>query len=150
MHRLPRHAGTGTRGAYGPVTITRPSRLSAGSDDESTIRNRWWTSVGPALTIALIGQYFVADSAIDRRTFMSSTFVPSTTWTISIHEYTCGYSDCCVPRASARYAVNAWRFFTSRDTTSIALQATSDARSASVGRGPASPSPSSSTTSWPD
>ena len=55
------YGSIGSAERYGPVAITSPS---SNGWSGRTIRYRWWTSVAPAESIALTGQYFVADSSI--------------------------------------------------------------------------------------
>ena len=56
---------------YGPVEQTSPSASTGCRRPSSWIRYRWWTTVAPAETIALTGQYFVADSSMQRRIAVS-------------------------------------------------------------------------------
>ena len=60
------------------MTITSPSASNGWPG--RTIRYRWWICVAPAETIALTGQYLVADSSIARRMAARSTPAPSTSW----------------------------------------------------------------------
>jgi hypothetical protein len=96
-------------------------------------RYPWWTSVGPAETVALTGQYFVAESSIARRIAASSTPGPSMSWTSSTCVSTCGYSSRC--RASTRisYRLTTWRFFAAIAITSIAEHAARLTTSVSTG-----------------
>ena len=54
--------------------------------------------MAPAESIALTGQYFVADSSMQRAMAAVETPGPSTSWTRSIRVKTCGYSSRCSPR----------------------------------------------------
>ena len=51
------------RNGFGPVTITSPSAVT-GWSPVFEIRKPWWISVSPSASIALTGQYLVADSSI--------------------------------------------------------------------------------------
>ena len=77
--------------AYGPVATTSPE-ASNGFAPLEWMTYRWWTTVAPADTIALTGQYFVADSSMERLTAVTLTAGPSTTCTRSIRVKTWGYS----------------------------------------------------------
>ncbi len=54
-------------------------------------------TVAPADSIALTGQYFVADSSMQRLIAATDTSRPWTSWMTSISVRICGYSSRCVP-----------------------------------------------------
>src|SRR4051794_22979043 len=129
------YSGSTSGRAYGPVTTTSPS-ASYGLVPAEWMVYRWWMAVAPADSIALTGQYFDADSSMQRRIAVSERSRPMISWTTSISLKTWGYSSRCSPVTWIRYAWTSWRFLSAIETTSIALHDPRAARTVSTGLPP--------------
>src|SRR3989304_1875614 len=125
---------------YGPVTQTSPSD-SKGWAPVLRMTYLWWTSVAPAESIALAGQYFVADSSMLRRMAASSRRGPSSSWVTSTRVRTWGYSSRCSPWTWIEYRLMRCRFLVAIEMTSMALHAASATVTASIGLISAAPAP---------
>ena len=92
--------------------------------------------MSPAESIALTGQYFVAESSMQRRIASASTSGPMTSCVTVISGKICGYSSRCMPSTWTRYAMTCWRFFIAIEMTSIAEHDARAARTVSTGEAP--------------
>src|SRR3990172_5232680 len=117
---------------YGPVTQTSPSD-SKGWTPVLRMTYLWWTSVAPAESIALTGQYFVADSSMVRRMAASSRRGPSNSWVTSTRVRTWGYSSRCSPWTWIEYRLMRCRFLVAIEMTSMALHAARATVTVSIG-----------------